>query len=351
MRSSLLLLLALHPPPLRRVSSLLWGSLPAGSAGEGRLVRVAASEDPEEAGVLWVLTSSSLQRWQLGEEEDRLCWESEVAALAREAVWASAPRGEGSAAWLRLWLMDLSVEQGRVSLLLAAVDQNSASPVLQYGVASLRTSSPAPPLNLSSFTPLPGLSCLLGEGEEPRQHRLVTLGAWAYCYNREGVTMAGLGESGDQERISSHIMGAGRTDAAPLFFSSQHGVVSLGLAATKEEESKDDTAVLENVQRLSESLNCSVSAKGLQDLTMSESLTDQLKAAFLQYCKRSHGQVTGGGLGLPSPPPPGPGDSGGAVPPGSWRGPRGLLPGQARRRSLTGLQHNLNMNFIDIGTL
>ena len=37
--------------------------------------------------------------------------------------------------------------------------------------------------------------------------------------------------------------------------------------------------------RLSESLNLSVSQAGLDNLTMSESKKDQLKAAFLLFCK------------------------------------------------------------------
>ena len=42
--------------------------------------------------------------------------------------------------------------------------------------------------------------------------------------------------------------------------------------------------------RLADSLNLSVSAAGLEDLTMSESKGDQLKAAFLLFCKRNMGQ-------------------------------------------------------------
>ena len=71
-----------------------------------------------------------------------------------------------------------------------------------------------------------------------------------------------------------------------------HGVVSLSLARP---QSPDSTpATTENINktsRLCDSLNVSVSAAGLENLTMSESLTDQLKAAFLQFCKRSTAQA------------------------------------------------------------
>ena len=96
------------------------------------------------------------------------------------------------------------------------------------------------------------------------------------------ITMANLREMvGDQDRIASHIMGAGRTEETPLFFTSQHGVVSLGLSSSSMAPDTSTVEVVDTTARISDSLNCSISAKGLQDLIMSESLTDQLKAAFL----------------------------------------------------------------------
>ena len=49
----------------------------------------------------------------------------------------------------------------------------------------------------------------------------------------------------------------------------------------------------EKTTKLSESLNLSVSQAGLDNLTMSESKKDQLKAAFLLFCKREFNQATG----------------------------------------------------------
>ena len=211
----------------RRVSSLLWGAQ-GGGGGEGRLVRVTASEEGGQ-GELYVLTSAGLQKWQLRDDgEEVLHYESDVGALLREAVWASQPRVEGTAAWLKLWLMDLSVEEDRAVLLVAGIDQHSSSPVLQYGVASLVTRGAEPPVSLASYTSVPGLACMLGEGEEPRQHKLVAISDWAFVFNREGVVIVEMNrQQGEQERVASHILGAGRTNELPLFFSSQHGVVSL----------------------------------------------------------------------------------------------------------------------------
>ena len=48
----------------------------------------------------------------------------------------------------------------------------------------------------------------------------------------------------------------------------------------------NDSILADKTTRLSESLNISVSQAGLDNLTMSESKKDQLKAAFLLFCRR-----------------------------------------------------------------
>ncbi len=48
----------------------------------------------------------------------------------------------------------------------------------------------------------------------------------------------------------------------------------------------NDSILADKTTKLSESLNLSVSQSGLENLTMSESKKDQLKAAFLLFCKR-----------------------------------------------------------------
>merc|ERR1719427_1220811 len=207
---------------------------------------------------------------------------------------AQGGEGGGSSAWLRVWLVDLSVSGGgQVAVLVAAVNQHDTSPTVQYGVAQVRAATTAPPISLSSFCLLPSLSSMLGEGEEPKHYKLVTVGDWAYVYNREGVTMVELtGTEAVENKICSHVLGAGQSEDTPLFFSSHHGVVSLSLARPQSPESTP--ATMENINktsRLCDSLNVSVSAAGLENLTMSESLTDQLKAAFLQFCKRSTAQA------------------------------------------------------------
>merc|ERR1719186_2355491 len=201
-------------------------------------------------------------------------------------VWsAHAQGGEvgGSPAWLRIWLLDLSVSGGdQVAVLVAAINQHDTSPTVKYGVAQVRTATNAPPFSFSSFCLLPSLSSMLVKGEDPKHYKLITMGDWAYVYNRKGVTMVELtGTEAVENNICCHVLGAGQSEDTPLFFSSHHGVVSLSLASPQSPHSSPaTTANINKTSRLCDSFNVSVSAAWQENLTMSESLTDQLKAEF-----------------------------------------------------------------------
>ena len=162
------------------MSSLLWGSMPAGG-GEGRMVSVASRQNPEdrEEFSLFVLTSTGLQKWQLGlDDSDKFFYEADVTNLAREAVWSVWPGNngegpEGASAILRLWLIDLAiVAEGQCEVLVAASSQQDASSSVQYALVQFRTLTNASPIQHSGVHPLPQLSYCLGQGCEPRQYKV-----------------------------------------------------------------------------------------------------------------------------------------------------------------------------------
>ena len=285
----------------RRMSSLLWGSLPAGG-GEGRMVSVAAratDQDREEVS-LYVLTSTGLQKWQLGlDSADKFFYECDVTSLAREAVWSvwpgPRPDTEGASALLRVWLVDLAVspDTGHSEVLVACVSQHDTSNTVHYALVQFRTLTNASPISHSAVHLLPPLSCCLGAASEPRQYRVMRAEDWAYLHHQDGVVMVQLGGA-DTSSLSTRVLGTGATqDHTPLYFSSQHGVISLALNKTASDaDTGASPAVLDTTKsKLCDSLNVSVSAAGLENLTMSENLTDQLKAAFLLHCKRSNNQA------------------------------------------------------------
>ena len=128
-----------------------------------------------------------------------------------------------------------------------------------------------------------------------------------------GVDVIALNPSsggGGNEILGAGSDCSGAAASKPIFFTALHGLVTVAGAAGGAEPANqssvypDDTPVTGGRgsralaaaataapnSRLADSLNLSVSAAGLEDLTMSESKGDQLKAAFLLFCKRNMGQ-------------------------------------------------------------
>ena len=114
--------------------------------------------------------------------------------------------------------------------------------------------------------------------------QMTRLDDWAYLSHKEGVVMVQLSGEKATSSFSTRVLGAGLTEDTPLYFSSQHGVLSLELSkpAVVQDTTASPAVLDTSKSRLCDSLNVSVSAAGLENLTMSESLTDQLKAAFLK---------------------------------------------------------------------
>ena len=105
---------------------------------------------------------------------------------------------------------------------------------------------------------------MLVKGEDPKHYKLITMGDWAYVYNRKGVTMVELtGTEAVKNNICCHVLGAGQSEDTPLFFSSHHGVVSLSLASPQSPDSSPaTTANINKTSRLCDSFNVSVSGVG-----------------------------------------------------------------------------------------
>ncbi|KAK3877177.1 hypothetical protein Pcinc_018094 [Petrolisthes cinctipes] len=124
----------------RRVSSLVFGSLPT-QVPEARLVRAVGvpGDEPNERAVL-VLSANSLQKWYLAPgHPDKLLYECNVEKYIREGfvdhVWG---RERAGATQLRVWLVDLQPLAGveSVMVLTAAVNPQ-VSQQLVYALGEL----------------------------------------------------------------------------------------------------------------------------------------------------------------------------------------------------------------------
>eukprot|EP00088_Acartia_fossae_P055214 TRINITY_DN640_c0_g1_i11.p1 TRINITY_DN640_c0_g1~~TRINITY_DN640_c0_g1_i11.p1 ORF type:complete len:1128 (-),score=241.91 TRINITY_DN640_c0_g1_i11:253-3636(-) len=288
----------------RRVSSLLWGSISGAQGSEAKLIRVVCQKS-----ICMVLTSASLQKWIIEDADSaRQIYEADLNDLIKENMWnvLSAQGVEGKPSWLKVWCLDMCLLLGedKIVLLVAGINTNESLSQAEatkfkvyYGLVVLRVRSDVPPFDADTFKLLPE-SAIISEGEEPRAFRISAVKDYVYVMSEEDIHPVSLSEDSECPKLSvgpgNSIIGIGKTPDSTLLFTPSHGVLSLS-AAQKENRmdltATPDSSFLDKSLKLSDTLNISVSAQGLENLTMSESKGDQLKAAFLLYCKRCIGQA------------------------------------------------------------
>ncbi|KAB7503412.1 Nuclear pore complex protein [Armadillidium nasatum] len=272
----------------RRVSSLVFGSMPT-QAPEARLVGIAVidSIDSYEKNII-ILSARSLQKWYLCPgQPDKVVYECAVDKIIHEAlvdyVWGRDRVG----AQLQVWLVAIQNISGtnNIMILTAAVNPQ-VSQQLIYALVTFETGGPNPPATVSGF-------CMLKHSEYYQEsaealflsQKFLLFGATAYIYTKNSVLCApatsSVGEidGGDRIEFSSagdSILGVGRSTSCPLFFSANHGIVSISPSAHNQslmnETVADDSVDLTNMT------------------TFGTDMTDacaQLQAAFLQYNRKN----------------------------------------------------------------
>ncbi|XP_050690235.1 nuclear pore complex protein Nup133-like isoform X2 [Eriocheir sinensis] len=279
----------------RRVSSLMFGSMPT-QAPEARLVRAVGvpGAQGEERAVL-VLSANSLQKWYLAPgQSDRLVYECNVEKHIRESfvdhVWG---RERAGATQLRVWLVDMQPAAGgtAVMILTAAVNPQ-VSQQLVYALATMETGGSTPPSSVSNFSVLKHSEYYQDSAENVLlAQRFLLCGTTAYIYNKNTVLCVSVGEGDSGDRVefsgaSDSILGVGRSQRLPLFFSANHGIVSITPTAANTSAIGgliNESLMEEGASRMAEGLNLTMGS--LAEGGADQDKATRLQAAFLHYNK------------------------------------------------------------------
>lgn len=284
----------------RRVSSLVFGSMPT-QAPEARLVRAVGvpGAEQDERAVL-VLSAHSLQKWYLvPNEPDKLIYEVNVEKYIREGfvdhVWG---RERAGATQLRVWLVDMQPTSSASSVMvLTAAVNPQVSQQLVYALATMETGGNTPPLTVSNFSLLKHSEYYQDSAENVLlAQRFLLCGTTAYIYNKNTVlcvSAVGEGDAGDRVEFSGagdSILGVGRSQGLPLFFSANHGIMSITTNQHLNQSSiVMNESVAEESSRVCETLN--LTTTGLDSITASSDSTAKFKAAFLHFNKKNIAQA------------------------------------------------------------
>lgn len=290
----------------RRMSSLIFGSLPTAGAAEAKLVRVASVDksrgSKDQEFIVFVLTEHTLQKWSVTNcDIERLIFECEVGRRIREAfqekVWD--PQG-GSPDDQESWLLDMQPTNDGVAILAASVHPQ-ISQNMQFAIATLTTDLGIPPTRLKSFTALKNDVVPRKPEQDLSQYRLLIAGHSALVYSNRNVLVFPLSNlSDDPDTIEFRnegdcLLGGSVCANVPVFFSKSHGLVSVSPLdySPNDFSSQNDSITYGADVSMSECGDVSVLEQDLEELTTHQNIDARIKAAFLYHVSKNQAQCEG----------------------------------------------------------
>ncbi|KAL0269100.1 UNVERIFIED_CONTAM: hypothetical protein PYX00_006935 [Menopon gallinae] len=286
------------------IPSLIFGSLQSSHIMETKLVKVTAVRNPAYEGcewVLYVLAGHTLQKWVLIKGElERLIFECDVNRFAVDAFQKTI--GEhcgGNPNEIQVWFLDMQPSEGGIAILLGATI-TQISPQFYYALGTLTTDTVTQPSRFDKFCPLNNTG-FYRETDEPdlTSYKFLLTGTTAFLYKSKAlvaVSATNYGEESDKIEFFSQndeILGAALCRGIPIFFSKEHGIISVTNSDISRHDlsimSASDIAIADHstTSLISEQVNLPVTDMELEEMSLSKDSITQMKAAFLYYIRRN----------------------------------------------------------------
>lgn len=225
-----------------RVSSFIFGAMPAQSSETRPLVKVLAEAgEDEDEKYLYVLVRNSLQKWFLEEAgQEKLCSECDLDRPMKEQFHAALWERENTLpSQLKVWCIDMQLTADGVMILMAALNPLVSQQLhFALGVVDTRTLSSGSddrPCSFETFSVLKFVEQYTERDEEnllgykfvmPSVHRRTS-----YVYNINKVfCISSPDAAGEMDIIDfkhDRILGAGSYEGTPLFFSFMNGIICI----------------------------------------------------------------------------------------------------------------------------
>ncbi|XP_054152928.1 nuclear pore complex protein Nup133-like [Oppia nitens] len=227
----------------RKVSSLLFGSMPATLSSETKqLFKVVRSHSSNlsDEHYIWVLSSVSAQKWHIIDDNtERLIVDMDLERPVKDSfldkVWNRETTHPNQ---LKIWLIDIGFTKSDELVLLVAGLNAEVSNQLYYAVITFSDLNIRPETNIlfNSFTVLRNHTvCYTEEDEEHLLNLHLLSGAfnnqWVYIYSNTQMLCLKLGSDNidliDFNSRDDGILGAGICDGFPLLFTHKDALLSI----------------------------------------------------------------------------------------------------------------------------
>ncbi|XP_077996932.1 nuclear pore complex protein Nup133-like isoform X2 [Glandiceps talaboti] len=289
-----------------RMSSFIFGSQRTQSsqlAAHCVLAGLEEDDADDDNKYFYALTGSVVQKWQLCHgTSEKILYECQVEKMMRDHfIQELDVDGIEDPGQIKVWMLDMQLVRNGIAILGAAYDTKTAIPTMYYAVGVFDTSGSDTPLYAMSFTLLKYSIKYEASIEDKLLNHCLLLSdprsKTAYMYSENYIISFSVSsKSASYDRIDFQspgdcLLGSGSYTKQPIFFSNNHGLVSL--RSQEQRVSSFDLSATVDTSVCSESVLTAtpVVVDKVEELSLSEDLTHRLKAAFLHACRHNLDQA------------------------------------------------------------
>uniref|UniRef100_A0A1B6E0K1 Nucleoporin Nup133/Nup155-like N-terminal domain-containing protein n=1 Tax=Clastoptera arizonana TaxID=38151 RepID=A0A1B6E0K1_9HEMI len=272
----------------RKMSSLIFGSIPSTQIMETKLVKVVARSNEGNIGYgewnVLVLAGCSLQKWQLHNgETEKLVYEVDLGRPVREAFMEVQIEAQD------LVFLDMQGSENKITLLVAITTAQLSSH-LYYGLVSFATDSNVPPFTvpITWFYQIRSqdLSPLLNSSSNEKSLQFLMTDQAVLIYNNMHILAVSTISGGDEIELlepgCGKILGAIMCGRLPVFFTFTNGFVTV---ISSDIPSFDiNTSIPPDLTNISE---YGMSDSQLEELSSQKDNAGLMRAAFLLYIRKN----------------------------------------------------------------
>ncbi|XP_063957430.1 nuclear pore complex protein Nup133-like [Lytechinus pictus] len=221
---------------IARVSSFLFGAQKDETSG---LRRVLAGSAEASGYPLYILQDSVLQKWFIsGPGQEQVVYEKQLDGLFKQQF--QREMGSSSMESIKVWLLDIQLISNIAVILAGAVNTSSPNQKVKIAIATLKVQvNTDTPTKLESFVMVSTPQQDSHDENALEKHLLLANHGGSHCYiysQHSVICCSGLfdqvpsfQEVGFSKAVDS-IRGAGCSDGQAIFFSNNHGVVTINIS-------------------------------------------------------------------------------------------------------------------------
>ncbi|KAH1023482.1 hypothetical protein HUJ04_012680 [Dendroctonus ponderosae] len=280
----------------KRVTSIFFGPMSSDQGNENRIIRLLSVPGIQQICNIYVLAGLNFQKWILNDKEpEQLCWSSDLSRVVKDAFQQHLGHWDvNDSEEVDAWILDLQPDRERVIMLCAAV-YLPMSPMIHYAMISIPTNGPTVPTVPNDFFLLK-INNMYKENTpgDALNYRFILCGNNAYFYTAKSITVLKPEEELDVLEFlhpSDQIFSGCTCLNVPIFFSRQHGLVSVIASDADRCTLGASSLVLDTGSGTDQS--CSAGGQNLSlyqldphEIYTAHQQTDgQLKAAFIFHVK------------------------------------------------------------------